>query len=128
MEAIVDSDVYCELICDGVHVHPSFVRVLRQLAGRDRVVLVTDAAWCAGLPDGEYRTPQRHLEVRHGAVTLWGTGILAGSTLTMANAARQYARFTGAGGCRARRCRLHQCRPTVGRRRPARPDPAWSLR
>jgi N-acetylglucosamine-6-phosphate deacetylase len=97
MEAIVDSDVYCELICDGVHVHPSFVRVLRRLAGKDRVVLVTDAAWCAGFPDGEYRTPQRHLEVHHGAVTLFGTGTLAGSTLTMAKAARLYAQFTGAG-------------------------------
>lgn len=36
MEPIVDTDVFCELICDGVHVHPTLVRLLRRLVGRDR--------------------------------------------------------------------------------------------
>jgi N-acetylglucosamine-6-phosphate deacetylase len=97
LEAIVDSPVFCELICDGVHVHPTFVRMLRALAGHDRVVLVTDAVAWAGYPDGEYQSQDRRVEVRDGGVYLHGTSTLAGSTLTMAQAARRYASYTGAG-------------------------------
>jgi N-acetylglucosamine-6-phosphate deacetylase len=97
LEAIVDSDVYCELICDGIHVHPTLVRMLRRLAGAHRVILVTDAVAWAGVPDGDYRSGHDDVEVRDGRVRLAGTGTLAGSTLTMAEAVRRYARFTGAG-------------------------------
>jgi len=96
IEAIVDTGVSCELICDGIHVHPALVRALRTLAGRDRVVLVTDASVWAGRPDGDYQSPHRRVEIRNGAVLLPGTGTLAGSTLTMLAAARNYAAFTGA--------------------------------
>lgn len=97
LEAIVDSPVFCELICDGVHVHPTFVRMLRALAGPERVVLVTDAVAWAGHPDGQYQSQGREVDVRDGGVYLRGTSTLAGSTLTMAEAARRYARYTGAG-------------------------------
>ena len=97
MEAIVDTNVFCELICDGVHVHPTFVRMLRKLVGQSRLVLVTDAGRWAGAPDGEYRSGARHVDVRDGAVFLRGTDTLSGSTLTMMEAARRYVRFTGAG-------------------------------
>ncbi len=96
MEAIVDTNVFCELICDGVHVHPTFVRMLRSLVGQDRLVLITDAATWAGAPDGEYQSNSRPVEVRDGAVFLGGSETLDGSTLTMAEAARRYVRYTGA--------------------------------
>lgn len=96
VEAIVDTAAFCELICDGIHVHPALVRALRLLAGPDRVVLVTDASAWAGCADGDYQTPQRQVEVRGGAVRLAGTDTLAGSTLTILAAARNYAAYTGA--------------------------------
>jgi N-acetylglucosamine-6-phosphate deacetylase len=97
IEAIADTGVFCELICDGIHVHPALIRTLRTLAGRDRVVLVTDASAWAGSPDGDYQTPSRQVEIRAGAVRLAGTDVLAGSALTMLAAAQNYVRFTGAG-------------------------------
>ena len=97
LEPIVDSDVFCELICDGVHVSPVFVRLLRLLAGRDRLILITDAVAWAGLPEGEYRSGNRHVEIRDRGVRLAGTDTLAGSTLTMGEAVARYARYTGAG-------------------------------
>jgi N-acetylglucosamine-6-phosphate deacetylase len=96
MEAIVDTGVFCELICDGVHVHPTFVRMLRRLVGTDRLVLITDAAKWAGAPRGEYQTNTRVVDVRDGAVFLRGTDTLSGSTLTLGEAARRYVEFTGA--------------------------------
>jgi N-acetylglucosamine-6-phosphate deacetylase len=97
VEAIVDTGVSCELICDGIHVHPATVRMLRALAGRDRIVLVTDASEWAGRPDGTYESPRRRVEIRDGAVRVAGTDTLAGSTATMLAVARNYIAFTGAG-------------------------------
>jgi N-acetylglucosamine-6-phosphate deacetylase len=97
LEAIVDTDVYCELICDGTHVHPTLVRMLRRLVGENRLVLITDAIEWAGYPDGEYSSVNRRVQMRDGQVRLVGTDTLAGSTLTMGEAVRRYARFTGAG-------------------------------
>jgi N-acetylglucosamine-6-phosphate deacetylase len=96
LQAVTDTEIYCEIICDGIHVHPTFVRMLRRLAGARRVVLITDAVAWAGLPDGEHQSADRRVEVRHGRVVLAGTDTLAGSTLTMSGAVRRYWEMTGA--------------------------------
>lgn len=46
-------DVVAELICDGLHVHPSAVRLAFRLFP-DRICLISDALRCVGMPDGEY--------------------------------------------------------------------------
>mgnify|MGYP000629967278 CR=1 FL=1 len=43
-----------ELICDGIHIHPSVVRATFQMFGNDRVVLVSDSMRACGLSDGDY--------------------------------------------------------------------------
>lgn len=95
--AIVDTQSYCEIICDGIHVHPAMVRMLRQFAGPQRVILVTDSIAWSGLADGNYGHGADEVLVRGEAVRMAGTGTLAGSTLTMAEAVRRYLEFTGAG-------------------------------
>ncbi len=97
LAAVTDTEAFCEAIVDGAHLAPATVRVLRRLAGSDRLVLVTDAVPWAGLPEGEHRVGDRAVEVRDGAVRLAGTGTLAGSVLTMGEAVRRYAAYTGAG-------------------------------
>ncbi|MBC6934305.1 MAG: N-acetylglucosamine-6-phosphate deacetylase [Chloroflexi bacterium] len=86
--------IRCELIADGVHVHPAAMRVLSRVKGADGVVLVTDAVRCAGLPDGEYMLDARSVMVKDGAVRL-PDGTLAGSILTMDAALRNYIEATG---------------------------------
>ena len=39
-----DDKVYCEMICDGRHLHPGTVRLILKTKGTDRVVAVTDYA------------------------------------------------------------------------------------
>lgn len=43
-----------ELICDGIHLHPSVVRAVVKLFGDDRVIFVSDSMMATGLPDGSY--------------------------------------------------------------------------
>jgi N-acetylglucosamine-6-phosphate deacetylase len=84
--AAVDSGAACEVINDGVHVHPATVRLLARTAP---VVLVTDAIEAAGCGDGEYALGGRDVRVDGGQARLVEGGALAGSTLTMEEAVRR---------------------------------------
>jgi len=86
--------VVCELIADGIHVHPAAMRLLTQAVGPARVVLVSDAMRAAGMPDGSYPVDDRIIEVRDGRAVL-PDGTLAGSVLTMDAALRNFIAASG---------------------------------
>jgi N-acetylglucosamine-6-phosphate deacetylase len=86
--------VACEIIADNVHVHPVVVKLLVDVKGPDRVILVTDAVRWAGLQDGAYRMGEREVTVKQGEVRL-ASGALAGSTLTMNRALQNMVSATG---------------------------------
>lgn len=44
--------VRAEVICDGLHIHPSAIRLAFAMFGGERMILVSDSGRCAGLPDG----------------------------------------------------------------------------
>ena len=44
--------VRAELICDGLHVHPSAIRLAFSMFGGERMILVSDTGRCAGMPEG----------------------------------------------------------------------------
>ncbi|HEX3288841.1 MAG TPA: N-acetylglucosamine-6-phosphate deacetylase [Mycobacterium sp.] len=86
--AALDSHALCEVINDGVHVHPAVVReVLAR--GPARLILITDAMSAAGVGDGQYTLGGRNVVVNSGCARLAETAQLAGSTLTMAQALRR---------------------------------------
>lgn len=95
MGAALESDVYCEMICDGRHLHPGSVRLLIKAKGLDRVVAITDSIMAAGLPDGKYRLGVNEVVVEDGDAKLADTGVRAGSTLTQDTALRNLLAFTG---------------------------------
>ena len=97
MGAALESDVYCEAICDGRHLHPGTVRMLIKCKGAERVVAVTDSIMAAGLPDGNYKLGVNDVIVEDGDARLARDGSRAGSTLTMDAALRNLMAFTGKG-------------------------------
>ncbi len=52
--AAENNRVRAELICDGIHVHPSVVRLAFSLFGAGRMVMISDSGRCAGLPEGTH--------------------------------------------------------------------------
>ncbi len=96
MGAVLERPVYCEAICDGRHLHPGTVRMLLACKGWDKVVAITDSMQAAGLPDGEYMLGVNPVTVTDGDAKITGTDIRAGSTLTLAQAVKKIACFTGA--------------------------------
>jgi len=94
MGAVLESDVYCEAICDGRHLHSGVVRLLIKTKGIDRVIAVTDSIMAAGLPDGQYRLGVNTVFVKDGDARL-EDGTRAGSTLTQNVALKNLLKFTG---------------------------------
>jgi N-acetylglucosamine-6-phosphate deacetylase len=85
--ALLQDELFAELIADGVHVHPAVMRLLVQQKGRSRVMLITDSMSAAELPDGQYQLGGQDVFVR-GAEARLQSGALAGSTLVLDAAVR----------------------------------------
>ena len=90
-----DDNVYCEVICDGLHLHPGTVRLILKTKGLDRVVAITDSIMAAGLPDGNYKLGVNDVVVVNGDAKLADGGSRAGSTLTTGRALQNLLSFTG---------------------------------
>ncbi|HTO99866.1 MAG TPA: N-acetylglucosamine-6-phosphate deacetylase [Anaerolineales bacterium] len=82
-----DERIRAQIIADGIHVHPAMIRLLIQVKGTDRTVLITDATRAAGMPDGEYLLGSEVIHV-NGGVSRTEDASLAGSTLSMDQALR----------------------------------------
>jgi N-acetylglucosamine-6-phosphate deacetylase len=95
MGAVLESDIYCEAICDGRHLHPGVVRLLIKTKGLNRVVAITDSIMAAGLPDGRYKLGVNNVIVEDGDAKLEENGTRAGSTLTQNIALKNLLSFTG---------------------------------
>lgn len=94
--AALESDtLYCEMICDGLHLHPGVIRLTIKAKGLDKVVAVTDSIMAAGLPDGNYKLGVNDVVVKDGDAKLAGKENRAGSTLTTGKALKNLLSFTG---------------------------------
>lgn len=71
-------DVFVELICDGVHIHPSVVRAMFRLFGADRICMISDSMMATGMPDGNYSLGGQAVSVTGKKATL-ADGTIAGS-------------------------------------------------
>jgi N-acetylglucosamine-6-phosphate deacetylase len=93
--AALESDIYCEAICDGRHLHPGIVRLLLKTKGLDRVIAVTDSIMAAGLSGGTYKLGVNDIVVENGDARLAENNTRAGSTLTQDAALKNLLAFTG---------------------------------
>jgi N-acetylglucosamine-6-phosphate deacetylase len=80
--ALAFDELTCELIPDGIHVHPLVIKILIRAKGLDRVVLITDAMAGTGMPEGQYELGGLAVTVAEGQARLTHGGALAGSILT----------------------------------------------
>ena len=91
--AASDTDgVYCELISDGKHIHPSAIRMLIKIMGEDRIILISDSVAGAGLPDGPYVCCSVTRYVEDGMVKD-ANGTLSGSAVCLFECVRRIISF-----------------------------------
>lgn len=77
-----------ELICDGVHIHPSMVRAAFAMFGEDRIIMVSDSMRATGMPDGRYTLGGLDVDVVGNRATLVSDGALAGSATNLMDCLR----------------------------------------
>lgn len=83
-------DCYTEIICDGFHVKSLPMQIAARCKSPDRMILITDCMRAGGMPDGEYLLGELDVRVENGAAYLKEGGSLAGSTLSLDRAVRNY--------------------------------------
>ena len=84
-------DVIAELICDGIHVHPSSVRMAFKLFP-DRICLISDALRCCGMPNGEYELGGQPVFLENGVARL-SDGTIAGAATNLYDCMRNAVSF-----------------------------------
>lgn len=92
--AAADAGVEAEVICDGVHLHPSVVRSVIRLLGEDKVLFISDSMRAAGLTDGTYLLGGQQVTVT-GSRAVIANGALAGSVTNLMECMRIAVRKMG---------------------------------
>ncbi|HYP40801.1 MAG TPA: N-acetylglucosamine-6-phosphate deacetylase [Chloroflexia bacterium] len=95
-----DGCVTAGIIADGIHLHPSIVKLVWKAKGPFGISLVTDAMAALGMSDGTYKLGDQDVIVADAAARL-ADGTLAGSVLTMDEAIRNLISFAGCSLCDA---------------------------
>lgn len=80
--AAEDAHTEVELICDGIHIHPSVIKSTFKLFGAERVVLISDSMMATGMEDGEYALGGQPVQVK-GNKALLADGTIAGSATNL---------------------------------------------
>lgn len=84
-------NVTAELICDGIHVHPSAVRMAFRLFP-GRICLISDALRCCGMANGSYSLGGQEILLSGGVARLTG-GAIAGSAADLYQCMRRAVSF-----------------------------------
>ncbi|XP_060580007.1 N-acetylglucosamine-6-phosphate deacetylase-like [Ruditapes philippinarum] len=95
--------LYYGLIADGIHTHPSALRVAHRIFTKG-LVLVTDAISAMGLPTGEHWLGHQKIEVNGKRATIAGTDTLCGSIAKLDYCVRNLLKNTECGEVIALEC------------------------
>ena len=90
-EVLTNASLTADIIADGIHVHPTVIKLFLEAKGENTAVLITDANAAAGMPDGTYMLGPLKVEVKDGKCL--SEGKLAGSVLTLDRAVRNVMKF-----------------------------------
>lgn len=87
--ALTKDEISCEIIADGIHVHPKMLEFARQNKPSDKLLLVSDSVAPTGLGDGDFQLWGENISVKNGR-TQNERGSIAGSVMTMLDAVKMY--------------------------------------
>ena len=92
--AAFDTGARVELICDGIHIHESVVRLTFRMFGAERMVLISDSLRATGMPDGRYPFGGQEIEVHGNRATIADhPETLAGSVTSLMGCLRKAVEF-----------------------------------
>lgn len=85
--AFDSTNVHVELICDGIHIHPSMIRAAFSMFTEERIILISDSMEATGLSDGTYSLGGQAVSVNGRLATL-SDNTIAGSVSNLMDCVR----------------------------------------
>lgn len=92
---LLDEDLRMEVICDGIHLCPDFVRLVFDMKPIDQLMLITDSMSGSWIDSGVVELGGLEVIVEKGEARLKDSGALAGSVLRFNEGLRNAYEFTG---------------------------------
>ncbi|MGB2402787.1 MAG: N-acetylglucosamine-6-phosphate deacetylase [Akkermansiaceae bacterium] len=92
---LLDGDLKMELICDGTHLCPDFVKLMFGVKSIDQLMLITDSMSGSWLDSGQARLGGLDVIISDGQARLKDGGALAGSVLRFNEGIRNVFNWTG---------------------------------
>lgn len=80
---LIHPEMACEIIADGVHVHPDLIKLLQRDKPLDKIVLITDALKPTEQKNGPFLANGEEVVFAEGCWHRKVDGVIAGSALTM---------------------------------------------
>lgn len=90
--AAIEKEIYAQVICDGIHIHKSVIKMLYKALGREKMILISDSMRATGLKDGEYEFGGQKITVSN-SVARCENGAIAGSTSTLLDCVKKAIEF-----------------------------------
>lgn len=95
-EQLASDNLSASLICDGFHLPPSVMKVFARAKGIERIILVSDVAFLAGLKPGFYKWGHLDVELHpDGRITQVGSPFFAGAGHLLDRGIAQFVKHTG---------------------------------
>lgn len=90
-------DIYAEMICDGIHVCKTVVKMFSKAKGADKAVLISDSVLLCGCDEGTSVLNAGGMEEKmiDGKIMNVQYNCLAGSSLALKAGVKNYMEFTG---------------------------------
>lgn len=92
---LLDHELKVELICDGIHLCPDFVKLVFEIKSMDQIILITDSMSGSWIESGEVQLGGLDVIVNQGEARLKDSGALAGSILRYNEGLRHVHEWTG---------------------------------
>lgn len=92
---LLDAELKMELICDGIHLCPDFLKLMFSLKPIDQLMLITDSMSGSWIGSGEVRLGGLDVIVDEGQARLKDSDALAGSVLLFNEGLRNVFEWTG---------------------------------
>lgn len=87
--------VFCEAICDTIHINPQVLKLIYMAKGRDKGIIISDSISAMGLKDGKYTFCNKDIYISNGKA-VDKNGVLAGSICNMHTGLLNMVKITGA--------------------------------
>jgi len=86
-------NITCQLITDGMHIHPAVLKFVFEILGPNRIIPITDGMQALGLADGKYIYNGVEYESKNGTAR-YKDGTLIGTALGLSQLLKKFITFT----------------------------------